>query len=268
MWPEPVSYNSQCAVLAWQLVCTNLEAEKMTATTSRTYVLVHGAGHGAWAWKRVRRILREYGHEVFTPTLTGVGERSHLMSRDITLDTHILDVVNLFEWEDIGSVVLVGHSYAGWVISGAAESIGDRLSGIVYLDAFLPEDGQRPFDIMAPAQQQQFAAALERGEISRPGPTSAMLKIQRADDAVWVDSEITPHPLAVSMQPVALSGALDRVAGKLYVRTPLLHQPAYDAALARCQAAPDWKTAVIHETGHDPHIDRPEAVCALLEGMS
>src|SRR5262249_22120518 len=88
-------------------------------TTQKTFVLVHGAWHGGWCWRRVADVLERQGHKVFTPTLTGLGERSHLMSRDINLDTHITDVVNVFKWEDIKDAVLVGHSYGGWVISGA-----------------------------------------------------------------------------------------------------------------------------------------------------
>ena len=144
----------------------------MKYSTPRTFVLVHGAGHGSWSWKRVRRLLAAKGHEVLTPTLTGAGERSHLLSRDITLHTHVADVVNLFKWEDIRDAVLVGHSYAGWVITGATEHIGERLAGIVYLDAFLPEDGQRPYDLLPEMQQTAIAAALDRGDLVRPGATS------------------------------------------------------------------------------------------------
>jgi len=94
-----------------------------TQTAQRTFVLVHGGWHGGWCWRRVADLLRRQGHTVFTPTPTGLGERSHLMSRDINLDTHITDVVNLFKWEDLNDAVLVGHSYAGWVISGVVEQM-------------------------------------------------------------------------------------------------------------------------------------------------
>src|SRR5260221_13300241 len=102
-----------------------------TQTAQRTFVLVHGGWHGGWCWRRVADLLRRQGHTVFTPTLTGLGERSHLMSRDINLDTHITDVVNLFKWEDLNDAVLVGHSYAGWVISGVVEQCRQpiRLTG-------------------------------------------------------------------------------------------------------------------------------------------
>ena len=103
-----------------------------------TFVLVHGAWHGGWCWRDVRAILESNGHLVCTPTRTGVGERSHLLSPAIDLDTHILDVANVLEWEELSDVVLVGHSYGGNVITGVADRMKDRLRHVVYLDAHLP----------------------------------------------------------------------------------------------------------------------------------
>jgi pimeloyl-ACP methyl ester carboxylesterase len=102
---------------------------------------VHGAWHGSWCWARVRRALVAQGHDVFTPTLTGVGERSHLLARDIDLQVHIDDVSNLIRWEALDEVILCGHSYGGCVISGAADALPDRIAALVYLDAFLLEEG-------------------------------------------------------------------------------------------------------------------------------
>jgi alpha-beta hydrolase superfamily lysophospholipase len=137
-----------------------------TAQTSapRTFVLVHGAWHGGWCWRRVADLLEKQGHKVFTPTLTGVGERSHLMSKDINLDTHITDLVNVFKWEDLKDVCLVVHSYGGWPGSGAIEQVGDRISSIVWLDAFKPEDGQRGFDTANEFSRKALLAAVEKGE--------------------------------------------------------------------------------------------------------
>lgn len=107
-----------------------------------TFVLVHGAWHGSWCWKRVRRLLQSRGHEVFTPTLTGLADRSHLASREVNLETHILDVVNLIRWEELTDIVLCGHSYAGTVITGVADRLPDRIRALVYLDAFVVENGE------------------------------------------------------------------------------------------------------------------------------
>lgn len=234
----------------------------------RTFVLVHGAGHGAWAWRRVADLLRAAGHRVHAPSLTGLADRSHLMSGDITLETHIQDVANIFKWEDIESATLVAHSYGGWVVSGAVERLLGRLAALAYVDAFLPEDGQRGYDLLNPQQKAQFDEARAKGEVSRAGPTSAALRIQRPADAAWVDAHITPQPLGVSMQAVQINGAIESVPLKLYIRTPLFPQPVFDASLARCQASPAWRTAVMSGCGHDPMIDDPVALVALLESLA
>jgi pimeloyl-ACP methyl ester carboxylesterase len=115
-----------------------------------TFVLVHGAWHGAWCWRRVARRLTARGHEVFTPTITGLAERSHLLRGDIDLDTQILDVVNVMKWQGLKDVVLVGHSYGGMVVSGVAEKMEKAIASFVMLDAFFPEDGQSLIDVNVP----------------------------------------------------------------------------------------------------------------------
>src|SRR5207253_639205 len=107
----------------------------------------HGAWHGGWCWRRVRDLLQDKGHRVFTPTLTGLGERSHLMSKDIDLDLHVADIVNIIRWEDLTDFCLVAHSYGGFPVSGALEQVLDRVSSVVYLDAFVPDDGTRGLDV-------------------------------------------------------------------------------------------------------------------------
>src|SRR6185312_7608074 len=126
------------------------QAQAQTQNTARNFVLVHGSWHGGWCWRRVADLLEKRGHKVFTPTLTGLGERSHLMSAMITLDTHITDVANVIKWEGLENVVLVGHSYAGFVISGVAEKVLPSISSIVFLDAFLPQNGERVIDTAPP----------------------------------------------------------------------------------------------------------------------
>jgi len=118
--------------------------------TVATYIIVHGAHDGGWAWRGVERELQAAGHEVFTPTLTGSGERVHLASSEIGLDTHIQDIVNVLRYEDLHDVILVGHSYGGMVITGVAELSPDRINQLIYLDAIVPKDGQSVADIIGP----------------------------------------------------------------------------------------------------------------------
>ena len=133
-----------------------------------TFVLVHGAWHGACCWRRVARLLSQSGHEVFTPTLTGVGERSHLLTSEINLDTHILDVVNVMKWQELNDVVLVGHSYGGMVISGVAERLEKSILSFVMLDAFFPETGQALIDLQPPSSQGTFPDSGAQWRIDDP----------------------------------------------------------------------------------------------------
>jgi pimeloyl-ACP methyl ester carboxylesterase len=137
-------------------------------TQRKTFVLVHGAWHGGWCWRRVSDLLEAKGHKVFTPTLTGVGERSHLLTKDINLATHVTDVVNMIKWEDLKDIVLVGHSYAGCVIAPVAEQMEGRISSIVFLDAFFPENGESLVDVAAPPVREAILGAKQKGVIAIP----------------------------------------------------------------------------------------------------
>lgn len=125
-------------------------------STRTTFVRVHGAWSGGWCYARVAALLRARGHTVFTPTLTGQGERAHLLSGAINLTTHIEDVLGVFKFERLNDVVLAGHSYGGMVITSVADRIADKIKALAYLDAFVPEDGQSLFDINIPANTQRF----------------------------------------------------------------------------------------------------------------
>jgi pimeloyl-ACP methyl ester carboxylesterase len=129
-----------------------------------------GASHGSWCWKWVRKSLQRAGHDVFTPTPTGVGERCHLASPDVNSSTHSADVLNLIHWEELSKIILCGHSYGGFVISGVADRIPERICALVYVDAFVPEDGERVFDLVSPEMafglRQQAAASGDRWKVN------------------------------------------------------------------------------------------------------
>src|SRR4051812_7529471 len=222
----------------------------------KTFVLVHGAWHGGWCWRRVSDLLEKQGHKVFTPTLTGVGERSHLLSKDINLDTHIADIVNVFKWEDLRDVCLVVHSYGGWPGSGAIEQVGDRVSSIVWLDAFKPDNGQRGFDFASEFSRKALLEAVEKGEPARPSPKAEAFSVNQKD-RVWVDSKTTPQPNGVAVQPIRLTGARDKIAKKTYIRAAAYPQPAFDKALAECKADKTWRTFEAPNSGHDVMVDNP-----------
>jgi pimeloyl-ACP methyl ester carboxylesterase len=228
---------------------------------AKTFVLVHGAWHGGWCWKFLRDSLTLQGHRVFTPSLTGLGERSHLMSRNITLDTHALDIANLIRFEDLHDVCLVGHSYGGWPVSAALELISDRVSSVVFLDAFVPRDGQKGIDTQSPESAASVHAALARGDVARKGPRAAAFGVLPQYQA-WVDAMMTPQPLGVSFTPIKLTGARERVARKTYIRATRYPQPTFDQHLTECRAA-GW-TCHSLDVGHDVMVDAPEALAAIL----
>jgi pimeloyl-ACP methyl ester carboxylesterase len=234
----------------------------MTDTNAKNFVLVHGTSHGGWCWVRVAGLLRAEGHRVFTPTLTGVGERSHLMSAQIDLDTHISDVVNVIKWEGLQDVVLCGHSYGGWVISGVAEQVEDRIGSIVYLDAFMPEDGQRGIDTQSPGSCDAVLAASKGGEASRPAGSASRYGLKGAD-LDWVDSLLTPQPIGVSLQPIKLTGARDRIARKAYILATGYNNPPFVAAHAALKDDPTWRLFKL-PCHHDVMVEIPEELAGIL----
>ena len=179
----------------------------MRTKSSATFVLVHGAWSGGWCYARVAALLRSRGHTVFTPTLTGQGERAHLLSGAINLSTHIEDVLGVFRFERLSEVILAGHSYGGMVITGVADRIADRVAALAYLDAFVPEDGQSLFDINIAANTQRFLqGAGASGGLSVPAPPAAYFGVN-ATDATTVDALATPFPLGCFTEKLTLSGA-------------------------------------------------------------
>jgi pimeloyl-ACP methyl ester carboxylesterase len=221
-----------------------------------TFVLVHGAWHGGWCWQRVADRLRAAEHAVFTPTLTGLGERSHLIAPGVGLTTHITDVVNVIAWEELDGIVLCGHSYGGMVIAGAAERAFDKIRSIVFLDAFLPRDGDATIDLVPPATQQGMRERLRAGETVLPPRSAESFAVNEADRA-WVDRMCVPQPAAAITEKIALTGAYERIPRKTYIRAVGYPNVAFDAAYARVRTDASWRTAEI-DCGHDVMVDRPD----------
>jgi pimeloyl-ACP methyl ester carboxylesterase len=228
----------------------------------KNFVLVHGAWHGGWCWRRVADLLAAKGHRVFAPTLTGLGERSHLLDAEVGLDTHITDVVNVIKWERLEDVVLVGHSYAGFIIAGAAEKIGPAIGSLVYLDAFMPENGGAMMDGTSQGMRDAIAAAPRTGEIALKPYPAAALGVAEADRA-WVDGLCTLHPMKTYTDRITLTGAADRVAKKLYIRAKGFPSAPFDAVVAKLSADPSWRVESL-ACGHDAMVADPEGVARLL----
>jgi pimeloyl-ACP methyl ester carboxylesterase len=233
-----------------------------------TYVLVHGGAHGGWCYQKVARRLRVAGHEVHAPTLTGLGERSHLVSRDVDLDLHIRDVVQVLQYEDLHDVILVGHSYGGMVITGVADRAADRIARLVYLDAANAVNGQSLVDVAGPLMQ----AARRTGKVvdgvelvlfpgTEPLPSYGVTDV---DDVAWMAERLTPHPWACFEQPLTLTNedATSAIPRYHIVCTSTL--ATRDPELI-AQARAEGRLWDI-DTGHDLMITEPDAVTdALLE---
>jgi pimeloyl-ACP methyl ester carboxylesterase len=221
-----------------------------------TFVLVHGAWSGSWNWLRVSERLTARGHRVFAPTLSGLGERSHLAGDHINLTTHVNDVVNEIRWKDLAHIVLVGHSYSGFVITGVAEEVGDRIASIVYLDAFIPVDHQSFADL----------ASIDRSIAMVPAPPTSPGDYLSEADRSLVDRKATPQPIATFTERIRVTGAYQRVARKTFIRATGWDGP-FDAAVAAARADPSWR---VHEIscGHDVPTEKPDDLVAILEACS
>ncbi len=228
---------------------------------AKTFVLVHGAYGGGYVWKYVAANLRAKGHRVFTPTLTGLADRSHLMSKDISLTTHITDVVNLIKWEALRNVTLVGHSYGGWPVSGVPEQVGDAIGSIVFLDAFLPNDGQKGLDLNSPPSRAAVLDAISRGEVSRPAVPSTS-KGMSAADSDWLLAKATPQPIGVSLDAIKLTGARERVAKKAYIRARNFQNPNFDAFYEKAKDA-GWQVFDL-PSGHNIQVEMPDRLTEIL----
>jgi pimeloyl-ACP methyl ester carboxylesterase len=231
-----------------------------------TFVIVHGAWSGAHAWWKVRPLLRAAGHEVFTPSLTGLGERAHLTSPDIDLDTHIQDVVGLLEYEDLQDVTLVGHSYGGMVVSGVADRLPERLAQLVYLDAEVPADGQSEYDLMpAPERAVYEASARDKGDGWRiPPPVPDTLPDDLEPDLRWALSRMVPQPVKTFTQPVRLTSPAVAKLPRTYIRcTEGKEGEALPAYVERARSEPGWRYREL-AAGHGAHVTAPQALSNLL----
>lgn len=232
----------------------------------RIYVCLSAAWCGGWIWSRVADTLRARGHRVLTPTFTGVGERSHLLTAAVNLDTHIADVANTIRWEDLREVTLVAHSYGGIVAAGAIEHTLPALASAIFVDAFMPESGASLLSSASPRFREMIEAAIAKNEIAVK-PVPATIFAVNEKDRPWFDAKATPHPLAALRQPVKLTGARERVARKAYIRAVDYEQAGFQAHYESLRKDPAWRTASI-AGGHCPMLDQPERLAALLEELA
>ena len=230
-----------------------------------TFVLVHGSNGGGWVWQRVAPLLRAAGYQAYAPTLTGLSDRSHLLSCGVNLTTHITDVVNLLVYEDLSDVILVGNSYAGMVITGVAAKAPERLKLLVYLDAYVPEDGQSEVDLWPPERRAIAEAAEADAKGLAQPPPPHLFGVTDPTLADWIKARVTPQPVATYIEPVPLGDARSTALPRVFIHctgnpatTPDVFGPF--AAKARAKG---WQ---VHElaTGHLAMLTAPREVAELL----
>jgi len=226
-----------------------------------TFVLVHGAWHGAWCWERVRPRLVAAGHRVTTPTLTGLGESCHLASRAIDLDTHVADLVNHIAYEGLQDVVLVAHSYAGFVAYGLADRNAAAIGRLVLLDAFIPRDGDTMADHVGERGDEYRAAAAKNPDWLAPAPPISVLGVSE-EDAVWAEPRLTPQPVQTYLQAAKVGPGMEFVPEKLYISCTSPALASIDESKRRIAEA-GWPIAEL-ACGHDAMIAAPDALVDLL----
>jgi pimeloyl-ACP methyl ester carboxylesterase len=243
----------------------------ISATGGKTYVLVHGSWCGGWFFDPVADRLRAQGHRVLTPTQTGLGERSHLLSREITLDTFITDLLNVIEWEELHDVILAGHSAAGGPITGVTDRMPDRIRHLVFLDAFILQNGQSFFSAAPPevAAARRKAAQDIRGVSVVPPPLSALSSLGLPDGPIadWLKRRLTPHPIETYETPLRLANpSIGNGRSCTYVAftQPAFPGPEPSRRWARVQQGWGWMEL---PSGHDAPITVPDKVAELLSGI-
>jgi pimeloyl-ACP methyl ester carboxylesterase len=230
-----------------------------------TFVLVHGGWGGGWEWRLVADLLQQAGHIAHRPTLTGLGERRHLGRPDTDLDTHIEDVLGLIEAEDLTGVLLVGQSYGGAVVTGVADRASDRIRRLVYVDAFVPEDGESVNGLSGEKFTDHFRALAAEGGDGWRVPVWFDAEDQALPDhlAEWYMSHVGPHPLASLDQPLRLTGAVDTVP-TTYIdcEPPKAASWLFKMSVERARMR-GWD--LLHlPVGHDAHVIDPDGLARLL----
>ncbi|NGM88291.1 alpha/beta hydrolase [Parapusillimonas sp. SGNA-6] len=239
-----------------------------TNITPSTFVLVHGAWHGGWCWSRVAERLRAQGHRVYTPTLTGLGERHHLLHDGITLHTFIDDVVNVLTFEALEDVVLVGHSFGGVVITGVADRVPERLRRLIYLDGFLLENGVSTFDTLPPDVVEKIRAKSQppgngAAAAAIPTPQARHLGLSETSDLAFVEGRLTPQPLGSYETALALKGPIGNGLPCTYLHCTSPSYGPVEGSRAWVKQQGTWQWGEV-AAGHDAMVSHPDAVAEAL----
>ena len=239
--------------------------DPMTANATATFVFVHGAFHGGWCWTRVSRELRSAGHLTFSPSQTGLADRRHLLSADITIDTFVSDIENLVESEELDDVVLVAHSLGGRTAAGVADRIPERLAHLVFLDAVIPAPGVPAPETLSEIQREaRLRLALDfDGGLSIPPPPAQVFGLEDPADIAWVERRMTPQPLSVERSSLTLRHDVGNGVPVTFLHCLAPRLPIIDASAAYALSRPDWTYTPL-DCGHSAMVSDPHLVVAEL----
>jgi pimeloyl-ACP methyl ester carboxylesterase len=230
-----------------------------------TIVVVHGAWGGAWAWRKMRARLRGRGHELFTPTLTGLGDRAHLLSPQAGLGMHIADVVAAIEFEDLRDVMLVGHSYGGMVVTGAANRLPGRIAKLAYLDAFVPKDGECVYDLLPPAMVEQTQQRIaDDGWRLMP---SILSPDTPEEDRKWVEHRRLPQAILTHTERISLAPGVEVPQRSYIYCTRIGPHDVFGPFAQRAKLESSWRYYEI-DASHGPHITEPDALAELFDRIA
>jgi pimeloyl-ACP methyl ester carboxylesterase len=232
------------------------------------FVLVHGAWQGNWVWERVADRLRAAGHRVYTPSLTGLGERAHLAGPEIDLDTHIADVIGVIEHHELDNILLCGHSYGGMVVTGAADRLASRIKSLVFLDAFIPSQGKSMFDLQPPERAQSMREeARTQGEGWRVKRLSGnYFRVASPDDVARLDRRAVDQPIGTMEQKASLTGAWEKIPHLTYIRAGG-HNGPFGQFGDRVRRDERWQYFEL-PCGHNVMLDMPDALTGILLGCA
>jgi pimeloyl-ACP methyl ester carboxylesterase len=230
-----------------------------------TFVVAHGAWSAGWAWKKMRPLMRAAGHELWTPTYTGLGEREHLGHADVSLDTHIQDIVAVLETEDLTGVILIGHSYGGMVATGVADRARERIAKLVYLDAFAPVNGQAVFDLVPPDIAARMRAGAQASASGYGIPSNPMPSDTSPEDQAWAGPRRRPQPVKAFSTKLTLSAEPSAPRTYIYAKKAGIGDN-FRQFYTRAQRE-GWRTYEI-DSSHNPHITNPQALLAILNEIA
>lgn len=225
-------------------------------------VLAHGAWSAPWAWKKMRPLMRAAGHEFFSPTYTGLGQRAHLARPEVDLSTHIEDVASAIEFEDLKDVVLLGHSYGGMVATGVADRLGDRIARLIYIDAFAPKDGQSLFDLVGPKAEGNMRAGAEKSGDGWKLPINPMPPDTSPEDLEWAKPRRRPQPIKTFEEKIKLSSTKMPPRHYIYAKKNMPGD-AFRQFGERAKSEAGWTYDEI-DASHNPHITCPDVLMKLL----